>query len=98
LDVRRGEAEGPAATRAAHDLTLDRVGAPEQPHRLRGISTLERAPELRRGHGDTVDGHRGNRVRPESKVAPEPSEERAVAAAPAADGPGGAGDERERHP
>src|SRR5438093_6977993 len=45
LDVRRGEAEGPAATRAAHDLTLDRVGAPEQPHRLREISTPQRAEE-----------------------------------------------------
>src|SRR2546425_1326830 len=80
LDVCRGEAEGSAATRPAHDLALDRVGTPEEPRRLREVAALERAPDLRRRHGNTIDGRRGNRVRPEPELAPEPLEERGIAA------------------
>src|SRR5882724_7744672 len=79
LDVRRREAERTAAALATHDLALDGVSAPEQPRRFREVAALERAPDLRRGHGNAVDRHRGNRARPEPELAPEPLEQRSVA-------------------
>src|SRR5256886_13628856 len=84
-DVRGRKAEGSAAARAAHDLALDGVGAPEQPRRPREVSPLERAPDLRGRHWDTVDGHGGDDVRPEPELACESLEQRGVATGAAAE-------------
>ena len=84
-DVRGRKAEGSAAARAAHDLALDGVGAPEQPRRPREVSPLERAPDLRGRHWDTVDGHGGDDVRPEPELARESLEQRGVATGAAAE-------------
>src|SRR5204863_2529764 len=79
-DVRGRKAEGPAAARAAHDLAVDRIGTAEQPRRLRKVPSLERAPDLRRRHRNTVDGHGGNDVRPEPELASESLKQCGVAA------------------
>src|SRR5205809_2195617 len=50
----RSKTESPAATRAADDLALDRIRAPEQPRRLRKVAPLKRdrkSTRLNSSHG-----------------------------------------------